>query len=370
MKLKKRVLIIMFAAFVALAGCGRGDKNDSKEPATTVTPTAAVTEEPTATATPTSTPTPSSGPTPEPYTYNPHVYPAMLSADYGPEYRETFFKLCDALRAGKDTFECPNEDVYKWCTDIVTLNHLSPYACTRVTPESPDGTASFADGIGRIYYKIDPAEFVKGQQEFEQMVTDILAASGVNHDYSDFEKSFALYNYIVSNYDFDYEGEKHTEGAVYHTFVTKKGICCDYGAMYAYLLLQVGIDAVEVQTFGDNYHAWTIANIDGDNVHLDPTWGLKEDKTRRAFKLEYFMMNDDDRASHGYPADKLQAPLTPYFFASQSHYDYTVKAVTFSFPADTYFTGCNFEKNEVYYREGVEETGAPDLIMFYCESKD
>jgi hypothetical protein len=44
--------------------------------------------------------------------------------------------------------------------------------------------------------------------------------------------------------------------------------------------------------------------------------------------------------------------------------------VTLSFPADTYFTGCDFEKNEIYYREGVDETGAPDLIMFYYESKD
>ena len=103
-----------------------------------------------------------------PYEFNPHVYSAMLDATYSDDYRESFFNLCDALREGRDTFECSSKEVYDWCTNEVTLAQLFPVACVLVTNESNDGSRNYENGTGRLYYTIPAEEFVQKEMDLKK----------------------------------------------------------------------------------------------------------------------------------------------------------------------------------------------------------
>ena len=48
------------------------------------------------------------------YTFNPHVFSGFYLKEHGEERRDAFFRYVDALRAGEDEYECPNEDCAAW----------------------------------------------------------------------------------------------------------------------------------------------------------------------------------------------------------------------------------------------------------------
>ena len=93
------------------------------------------------------------------FEFEPHLYVPSLSEDIPADYWESFYNLCDALRAGDTVFECSSKEAYEWATNWATLNELFPAACLRVTGESNDGTVPFENGTGRIYYQMPVDEF-------------------------------------------------------------------------------------------------------------------------------------------------------------------------------------------------------------------
>ena len=288
-----------------------------------------------------------------PYEFNPHVYSAMLDATYSDDYRESFFNLCDALREGRDTFECSSKEVYDWCTNEVTLAQLFPVACVLVTNASNDGSRNYENGTGRLYYTIPAEEFVQKEMDFEEEITGIIN-SYVKSSYSDFEKCLALFDYMVSNYKYDYEDDWFGSGmgASYFCFLNKKGICASLSYIYAYLLMQVGVDAITVSNFGGgNAHAWTFVTVNGKGYHIDPTWGLKDEySTDDSFGLDYFMMTDTDRENAGYLAAELEVPILPYSYASEcTEYSYVADDDTYRFPMFTACTGYDTTRNVIYY---------------------
>ena len=283
------------------------------------------------------------------FTFNPHIYSAKLNESYGKEWWDSFYNLCDALRLGEDTFKCENKEIYDWCMDIVTLNNLFPTACVSVNSKSNDGTTPYENGIGRIYYTIPKEEFLERQKNFETEITNILNIY-LKYDYSDFEKCLKLYDYMITTYNYDYDNStfQSKTGATYNTFITKEGICCDFGSLYAYLLLQSGVDALLVSNTGLD-HAWTYVTINGKGYHIDPTWGLKEVNSDE-FCLDYFMMTDEDREEDGdFPRELLQVTLIPEFYAIDSKVDYSASDDTYACFRYAYLTDIDLEKNIIYY---------------------
>ena len=290
-----------------------------------------------------------------PFVFNTHVYSCFLDACYSDEYRESFFNLCDALQEGADTFECANEEIYHFCMDEVVHNQLYPVACMQITGESPDGSEPYEDGIGRIYYTKSKEDFLERQEKFKEDIAVIMDAY-IQSDFSDFEKCLALYDYMVCNYDYDYDNELDCseDGSGCACLKYRMGICADFSALYSYLLLQSGVDAIAVQNWGSDdspgYHAWTFVEIDGKGYHIDPTWGLKVDKSLETFTLDYFMMTDDDRASSGYPPELLEIYLIPYFYANEcTEYDFTADDRTYRLPGFSECSRYNTETNILYY---------------------
>ena len=133
-----------------------------------------------------------------PFEYNPHLYSPKMSERIPQDYWDSFYNLCDALRAGESVFECSSVDAYIWCMDASVLCNLFPAAGMWVDGEFNDGTVSYEDGIGRIHYNMPVDEFVKRQADFEVLIEDILN-SNIESDDTDYEKALKLYLYMADN---------------------------------------------------------------------------------------------------------------------------------------------------------------------------
>lgn len=317
-------LLLVLAMLLSLSACGKDGKDTTKEPEA------------------------------EPFVFRPHVYSCFMEAGYSEEYREAIFHMIDALQEGADTFACPSEKIYKYCMDDAVQNQLYPVACMQITGKSNDGSKPYEDGVGHIYYTKSKEDFLERQTNFQREIESIMNAY-IKTDDSDYEKCLAMYDYMVSHYSYDYDREIDAaeDGSFCATLKYKKGVCVDFSAMYAYLLMECGVDAISVANNGVDgagYHAWTYVKIDGKGYHIDPTWGLKRDPSDPSFRLDYFMMTDEDRAASGYPPEMLEIYLLRVFHADEyDKYKFTADDNRYRLPEGSYCTRYDTKKNILYY---------------------
>ena len=62
------------------------------------------------------------------FKFNPHIHTALISEVFKEEWWDSFYNMCDAMREGKETFECVDEDCYKFCTNDVIIGAYFPAA--------------------------------------------------------------------------------------------------------------------------------------------------------------------------------------------------------------------------------------------------
>ena len=286
-----------------------------------------------------------------PFEFNAHVYSATISQRIPQEYWESFYNLCDALRAGETTFKCSSQDAYDWCTDVGVLCSYFPAAGTRVEGRSDDGSPAFENGTGKIHYNLPVDEYVARQADFETLVVDIINCN-VESDDTEYEKALKLYLYMALNYEYK-EDIDYDDNYVYHTFTTKKGVCGNFAAVYSYLLLQVGIDAVHVGCFEEDMcHAWTYAVIDGKGYYFDPTWALGYSINGIDYiYLDYFMMSSEERNSDGCLVYNLTADVVPEFWLNQAAL--TLPATDSSYNLRDFCTFVRLDEDEkiMYYTD-------------------
>lgn len=143
---------------------------------------------------------------------------------------------------------------------------------------------------------------------------DLLPSRGVQSDFpeikkqadtvtsgksSDRDKAKAIYDYVAKNVSYDvkkYENDDFNwDDSALKTLGSKTGVCQDYAYLAIAMLRASDIEArfVEGRAGGifPGRHAWVEANLDGEWVTLDPTWGsgyLKDGKFVPAFNEDYF----------------------------------------------------------------------------------
>lgn len=116
---------------------------------------------------------------------------------------------------------------------------------------------------------------------------------------SDRDKAKVIYDYVAKNVSYDVEKYENDDfnwdDSALKTLETKTGVCQDYAYLAIAMLRARDIEArfVEGRAGGifPGRHAWVEANLDGEWVTLDPTWGsgyLKDGKFVPAFNGDYF----------------------------------------------------------------------------------
>lgn len=257
---------------------------------------------------------------PELYEYNPHPYSTIVAPEIPQDHWDSLYNLVDAIREGKDSFDCSSAEAYEWCTNLRTLSNLVPAAGAKITGESNDGTTPFENGKGRIYYNMPVEEFVAREKAFEKAVEDVLN-SVLEKDDNEFEKCLKLYDYMESNYVYETEGRGDSgpdDSYVYYALTNHTGQCIDLAGLYAFLLLEADVQAASIACFDSTDHQWVYVLVNGKGYHIDPTWSLKDSRETEYLYLDYFMMTDEIRTNTGCNVVDLAVALLPQFWLKES----------------------------------------------------
>lgn len=248
-----------------------------------------------------------------PFEFNPHVYSGKIAERIPQDYWNSFYNLCDSLRNGEDTFKCTSQEAFNWATDAAVLCNFFPAAGAKVEPEY------FENGIGKVRYNMSVEDFLKRESDFEVMITDILN-NNIEKDDTEYERALKLYLYVANNFYYDTSliEKLDDDNFVYACFMQKKGQCVNFASVYAYLLLQSGIDAVNFSVYEPTMcHSWTYAVINGKGYHIDTTWALKGDGINGIY-LDYFMMSDKQRKEDGCTLEDPTVSILPGLSVNQS----------------------------------------------------
>ena len=281
----------------------------------------------------------------EPFEFNPHVHCDLLSEIVSEETWASFYNMCDAIRAGEDTFECTDQKAYEWCTNEVTIGAFLPAACTIVVG------GGYKDGVGKLKYKMDKEQFLAREQAFEEEICRILNEA-TRTDASEFEKLMGIYAYMCRYWEYDYnnvDGMTIEDFGDYACLMHKNGICAEIASALTYLLLQCDVQAMPFGTSCE--HDWTYVVIGGEGYHVDATWGLHENRPYSRLNLQYFMMTEQDRIDQGFDKNRFQADLIWYW---KQDYDLArFSATDDAFQAIRYgaeYMGMDTERNVIKYR--------------------
>ena len=237
------------------------------------------------------------------YTFNPYAIPDIYKETYGEEFVEYYKGFCDAVLAGEDSFECPDYDTYWKILDVAYIYLPITSDCLDM-PVYDDNT--IIDGKCQIVYRYSKEELLENIEEFNSKVESIITTYLQDGD-TEFERALKLYRYCSMTHAYDYvlletgvvTGDKLCGG--YRMIMDELGICQEYSAAYAYLLLQVGIDADVVGGGNDDTaHAWNIVRIDNQYYYMDTT----SQSGYTSYPLYFFGMTIDDYAQlSGFPAE-------------------------------------------------------------------
>ncbi|MCR5294367.1 MAG: RICIN domain-containing protein [Lachnospiraceae bacterium] len=116
---------------------------------------------------------------------------------------------------------------------------------------------------------------------------------------SDYMKIKTIYNYIVSNVDYDYANKDNDAYLLKHTayaaLINRAAVCQGYAALFYRLLLEAGIDSrIVTGTGSGEAHGWNIVKLDGLYYNCDCTWdaGFSEGS------WNYFLRGKNDFSDH------------------------------------------------------------------------
>lgn len=103
-------------------------------------------------------------------------------------------------------------------------------------------------------------------------VHDEMWESGqITYNMSEYEKARAYYTWVCDNCRYDYgAGAGSISHIAYGLFEYGAAVCDGYVGAYNMLLKLEGITCTAL---ANSSHIWTVATLDGVEVHIDPTWG-------------------------------------------------------------------------------------------------
>lgn len=144
----------------------------------------------------------------------------------------------------------------------------------------------------------------------------------------EFELELAVRDYIVNDYDYDYDngaydGREHSELFTVVGLLKKhKGICGGLSLLMQYILQQHGIlvaNIVSEPTEEYESHSWLIVRINGAFYHVDLTFDEFYSKASDEPQYTYFNITDDEIiADHNYAKDEY--PDLPCTSTAENYY--------------------------------------------------
>ena len=173
--------------------------------------------------------------------------------------------------------------------DYLLWHNLRAYLqrCTVQNISITDGTANF-----EIVYKLRYLTTYDEEKEVQDAVEDTLTNLNLDQYDTNYEKVFAIYNYICTNViysdakadDDDYYRSHSAYGAI----IEEAAKCQGYALMFYRLALSAGIDNRLVSgAVGNQAHGWNLVQIGENYYYVDATFD------RNKTNYDYFLLGSE-----------------------------------------------------------------------------
>ena len=138
--------------------------------------------------------------------------------------------------------------------------------------EATVGTESITLTFSSAGAKAQTAAYREATLAAAKAVHDELWAEGyLTADMIEYEKARIYYLWVCANCDYDRNADGNSISHIpYSLFQNGLAVCDGYTGAYNLLLKLEGIDC---RAYLAEDHIWTIATLDGEEVHIDTTWG-------------------------------------------------------------------------------------------------
>lgn len=208
---------------------------------------------------------------------------------------------------------------------------------------------------GLYYYQVPFSllHFTNADQEAEltPIVDSILIQLDLDGK-SDYQKIYAIYDYICTNVTYDYDSSGNLKRTAYAALVNHSAVCQGYSAAFYRLCLASDVDTrmITSKSLG---HAWNIAALNGLYYELDTTW----DAGYSPEKYRYLLIG-----SIGWPA-------TPH---NELGDEFTKSDFAAAYPLSPYnrYIKIRFETNGAEAIEGLTMSGGETLAQPDAPAKD
>ena len=234
------------------------------------------------------------------HTFNPHCLSQIYIDKYGKEFEENYYLYCDAVLSGAETVKCSKKE---WLPKFHELSRTYLPIAEEYTYVFEDEITAVGDGEYKLTYIVSKDVFLKKADEFKDRIESLIERACMEGD-TPFEMTLALYKseserltYDDAAINEDPDGLVTQDLSPYRALMTDTGICQEIAGAYAYLLMQVGVDAITcggLTKDSTTAHEWTLVKINGKYYHCDVTFQLSESAT-----LRYFGMDDSQREIEG-----------------------------------------------------------------------
>ena len=212
-------------------------------------------------------------------------------ATFVPSTRETLSEsLIEAIKDGEQFF---------------TFNSHGLNVVEILYPISKDPTlfqANYGDihckRIGDLWFMYIPQKYNNNtlcQAEIDCVANEIITELDIQNK-SDFEKAYAIYNWICQNISYEKLDDCRDQD-IYYALVHKKSVCAGMSKSFVYLLSKVGIDGSVISgktIYLDEpmNHAWAVAYLNGVPYSFDIT----NDIGNQPDQYEYFAITSREIA--------------------------------------------------------------------------
>ena len=144
----------------------------------------------------------------------------------------------------------------------------------------------------------------------DQAISEILAVASAGAD--DYQRVKLVHDCLVDRISYDYsalsneDGLTHWRNNVYSALVEGSAVCGGYARAFQLILNRLGIPCTIVSGFGEKeYHAWSLATLDGENYLFDVTWDDPKDSPP---SYKYFALTTEEMQKNHTPNTDFTYP--------------------------------------------------------------
>lgn len=202
------------------------------------------------------------------YSWNPHVFSQIDREAIGTEAELFLYDLIDGVIAGEVSVPCADKN-FLWDLDLALGTYFPPFYY--IVADSV-----YADGEVLLTYRLDVEQRDKLLSDFSQQIETLVGYAGLLEEDSQTVRAIKLYRMYSGLINYDYaalDSEIVTDVSSYRGLMELEGICQSFAPAYAYLCLQVGVEATTASGMNtESAHEWTILTLDDKYYYADPTF--------------------------------------------------------------------------------------------------